>query len=349
VVATVPVGTKPTAIIWENGEVFCANSGSNSVTVIDGQNCTVDATVPVGSNPRALCATLLGEVFCANTNSNSVTVIGYESLNVRKTLAVGAKPVAFAEVPGLYVLVVNTGSNNVSVIDPFNDTVVDTYPVGTSPVAAACYAGAPDQRLVYVANSASDDVTVIDVILDSVIATIPVGGTPIALAVDSFNGKVYCANQQSDDVSVIDCSTNSVTGTFPANYSPLAVLTTLYGRTYVANNGWSCVTVIGDSAAVGVEESFRSRTTSRKPQATVVRGVLRLQGERTQNSGHRAELLDVAGRKVLELRTGANDVRALSPGVYFVISPSPSSSPSEGEMVGVRRRSASVTKVVLAR
>jgi len=316
------------------------------VTVIDGQNCFVDATVPVGSNPRALCATLLGEVFCANTNSNSVTVIGYESLNVRKTLAVGAKPVAFAEVPGLYVLVVNSGSNSVSAIDPFNDTVVRTYPVGTSPVAAVCYAGGLDQRLVYVANSASNDVTVIDVILDSVVATIPVGGAPIALALDSFNGKVYCANQQSDDVSVIDCSTNSVIRTFPANYSPLAVLTTLYGRTYVANNGWSCVTVIGDSAAVGVEESFRSRTTSRKPQATVVRGALNLGVDSRQQSADRAELVDIAGRKVLELRTGANDVRPLAPGVYFVMSLFPSSSPSEE--FGVRRRSSSVTKVVIA-
>jgi len=29
-------------------------------------------------------------------------------------------------------------------------------------------------------------------------------------------------------------------------------------------------------------------------------------------------LLDVSGRKVLELHPGANDVRALAPGVYFV-------------------------------
>jgi hypothetical protein len=32
----------------------------------------------------------------------------------------------------------------------------------------------------------------------------------------------------------------------------------------------------------------------------------------------RAALLDAAGRKVVELRDGANDVRSLAPGVYFV-------------------------------
>jgi len=63
----------------------------------------------------------------------------------------------------------------------------------------------------------------------------------------------------------------------------------------------------------------------------------------------RAALLDAAGRRVLELRTGANDVRALSPGVYFVVSPAPLLSFPEGDRFEVRRRSASVTKVVLAR
>jgi len=55
------------------------------------------------------------------------------------------------------------------------------------------------------------------------------------------------------------------------------------------------------------------------PNATLVRGVLVLGvvGSR-QNTGYRAELLDATGRKVLDLHPGANDVRALAPGVYFV-------------------------------
>jgi hypothetical protein len=56
---------------------------------------------------------------------------------------------------------------------------------------------------------------------------------------------------------------------------------------------------------------------SRHP--SVVRGVLVLGpvGSR-QKTGYRAELMDAMGRKVMELRPGANDVRALAPGVYFV-------------------------------
>jgi YVTN family beta-propeller protein len=320
VVATVPVGIRPEAVIWENGEVFCANNGSNTVSVISGSGNNVVATVPVGNGPRALFAPSgLGKIFCANTNSNTVSVIGYESLTVRKTLAVGTRPVAFAEAVGLSVFVVNSGSNNVSVIDPFNDSVIRTYQVGTSPVAAVGYAGALDQRLVYVANSASDDVTVIDVILDTVVATIPVGDMPQALAVDSFNGKVYCANSLSDNVSVIDCSTNTVVATFPAYYTPVAVLTTLHGRTYVANTNGSSVTVIADRPAVGIAENLQLTANSLRPTASVISGNLFLPPSPAANRRLPITcLLDAAGRKVLALKAGANDVSHIAPGVYFV-------------------------------
>lgn len=49
----------------------------------------------------------------------------------------------------------------------------------------------------------------------------------------------------------------------------------------------------------------------------IVRGVLFLQGGRMRDEGG-AGLLDISGRKVMELAPGANDVSALSPGVYFL-------------------------------
>jgi hypothetical protein len=56
-----------------------------------------------------------------------------------------------------------------------------------------------------------------------------------------------------------------------------------------------------------------------KSAATVVRGVLVLGGVSSrQKTAYRAELMDVSGCKVMNLRTGANDVRGLAPGVYFV-------------------------------
>jgi len=61
-------------------------------------------------------------------------------------------------------------------------------------------------------------------------------------------------------------------------------------------------------------------------------------GDRIPETGYRAELLDAAGRRVMELRPGANDVRHLSPGVYFVRGEGSRVQGSEG---------ASVRKVVI--
>jgi len=72
--------------------------------------------------------------------------------------------------------------------------------------------------------------------------------------------------------------------------------------------------------------------------ATILRGVLVLpsaSGVERQASG---ALLDISGRKVLDLLPGPNDVRRLAPGIYFVRQPSTASG-----------KASAVTKVVVTR
>ena len=73
---------------------------------------------------------------------------------------------------------------------------------------------------------------------------------------------------------------------------------------------------IGDTMS-GVVESHKPQAPGTKFGATMVRGVLFLPEARGEKREARGELLDVAGRKVLDLKPGANDVSRLSPGVYF--------------------------------
>jgi len=86
---------------------------------------------------------------------------------------------------------------------------------------------------------------------------------------------------------------------------------------YVANHNGSSITVLRDTLVVGVEEVTESEGEMTKA-AAVVRGVLFLGASSNQQSAFRAELLDISGRKVISLTPGANDVRSLAPGVYFV-------------------------------
>ncbi len=102
----------------------------------------------------------------------------------------------------------------------------------------------------------------------------------------------------------------------------------------------------------GVEERFPPMADGSRRTATVVRNVLKW--ETTEDRGPKTEeqgqvfLIDVSGRKVMELHPGLNDVRHLAPGVYFVITSSPFSSLPEGERNKVRGRSASsVHKVIV--
>lgn len=68
---------------------------------------------------------------------------------------------------------------------------------------------------------------------------------------------------------------------------------------------------------VGLAEGCRKPRYHLMPEVTVVREALGL-GYGARDEGSRADLLDAAGRKVLDLAPGPNDVRHLSPGVYFV-------------------------------
>jgi hypothetical protein len=105
---------------------------------------------------------------------------------------------------------------------------------------------------------------------------------------------------------------------------------------YVANYEGSSISVLRDSAG-GVEEAPNAGVRTRNA-ATVVRDILFLpEAVSGEQLAVCAQLLDISGRKVLDLHPGANDVSRLSTGVYFVRS------------TFATRRSTLVTKVVVTR
>ena len=87
----------------------------------------------------------------------------------------------------------------------------------------------------------------------------------------------------------------------------------------------------------GVEETPNPEVRATKCAPTLVRSVLFLAGS-TNASSSPSWLLDAAGRKVLDIRPGANDVSKVAPGVYFVRQAS-----------SVMCGASSVTKVLIVR
>ncbi len=93
------------------------------------------------------------------------------------------------------------------------------------------------------------------------------------------------------------------------------------GRTYGTERIWGRI-----GALTGIQEKT-GMPLAGPGGGTIVRGVLCLAGDASRKP-QAASLLDISGRKVVNLRSGANDVSRLVPGVYFV---------RDGETAGVRR------------
>jgi hypothetical protein len=88
----------------------------------------------------------------------------------------------------------------------------------------------------------------------------------------------------------------------------------------------------------GVEETPSGEVPASSPRPNIIRSVLSVPDVTGCTSRAASSLLDALGRKVMDLRPGANDVRALAPGVYFVRQASV-----------VERGASAVTKVIITR
>ncbi|MBE1547137.1 YVTN family beta-propeller protein/VCBS repeat-containing protein [Mycobacterium sp. OAS707] len=229
--APIAVGTNPSAaVIGTDGRMWVANTGSNTVSVINtitGQRIDANSSyfskdISVSSSPSALALSADGKrLYVANTGSGTVSVIDtatYKRIDTNpsawgtQSISVGSSPSALAVGSDGRLYVANRGSNTVSVINTTTYKLVDVNPnvsgiqsisVGTAPSALAFTGG----RL-YVTNRGSSTVSVIDPSSYSV-TNIAVGSQPSALAVGG-SGRLFVVNTGSGTVSVIDTATNSV-------------------------------------------------------------------------------------------------------------------------------------------
>jgi YVTN family beta-propeller protein len=270
--------------------------------------------VETGIAPDYLCYNPQYNKVYVSTYSNNVTVIDGATNHVLATVPTGNGPIAlcYSSQNG-DVYCVNQYSSNVTVINCETDSVDTTVAVGSEPWDV-CYN--PRDNKVYTANHGGGSVTVIDCETNQVDTTVACGYQPAVLCYDSLNNRVYCANSGDGTVTVIDGGTNQVVKTMSGVEASDLAWNSIENRIYASGYYSSKITVIRDSIPVGIEETPSAEVQTTK-SATVVGGVLFLPAN---GGGQRANgaLLDAAGRKVLDLAPGANDVSRLAPGVYFI-------------------------------
>jgi len=216
-------------------------------------------------------------------------------------------------VVGDYAYVADNGNGLciVSVVDPANPIEVGRY-VGTGGALGVAVAG----NYAYLAagssglrvDSVTDPTHPVEVgYCDAMGSANDVKVIGDYAHIASWNGAGYSVISVADPAHPVEVGHYGV-----GNSSSVALCG---GYAYVAGN--SGVSVLQFYGA-GVEESSKPQSVSVKPRPTIVRGVLLLPGDRGPGTGDRAALLDIAGRGVMRLKPGANDVSRLAPGVYFL-------------------------------
>jgi len=225
---------------------YVANVLSSSVSVIDTQNNTVVATVPVSSFPTNVAVTPNG-AFAYVTSGilgvlppppSVISVINTATNTVVATVPVAAIPLGLAITPnGAFAYVADFSSNSVLVINTASNTVVATVPVGFGPENVAI---TPNGAFAYVSNEDSNNVSVINTATNTVVATVPVvGSDPGSVAVTPNGAFAYVSNEGNlgtSTVSVISTATNTLVSTLAVPSYPGGVAITPNGEfAYVAD------------------------------------------------------------------------------------------------------------------
>jgi YVTN family beta-propeller protein len=164
--------------------VYVADTGSNSVSVIDTATHAVVATIPVGDRPAAVSVSPDSTAARVANADGTVSVIDTFTNAVARTetAAAGGGTQSMATTPdGATSYRVDTAQDRVDVVETATGRVVATISgVGDGPCAVAI---SPDGASAYVANVGSGTVAIIDTASNSVTEIVAVGRQPSAVAI----------------------------------------------------------------------------------------------------------------------------------------------------------------------
>ena len=242
------VGQIPVALAASptRNEVYVVNSGvadgQGSISVINAENNTVAATIPLHRQPVSIDLDPDGKLaYVANSGSNSISVVDLKSRREVAQIGAGEEPVALVLSPdGKTLAVANRRGNSLSLVDPASLKVRAVFAgcPGASNVVIL-----PDSSKAFVACSAGHQVMSVALARasqpaspqagagaatpaqpDRLEALMDVGRGPVQLALKPDGGEIFVVNSISNSISEVLTGTNDVQGAYMMGDNPVSGL-----------------------------------------------------------------------------------------------------------------------------
>jgi YVTN family beta-propeller protein len=263
-----------------NYQLYVTNERSGDVTVINGGDFSIAATIPVGKRPRgihaspdgktvyvALSGTPLGPppqidahgnpIFDrkkgddddndanADKAADGIGVVDVASKKLTVKLKAGSDPEEFAlSKDGRHIYISNEDTKSATVIGIASAKLEHIIPVGLEPEGVST---TPDGKQFYVTCEAGGDIYVVDTGSYSAVAHFKVNGRPRSVAFLSGGGIGFIPSESAGELNVIDTVNAKVMKTIalPAGSRPMSVkLSSDEKRLYISNGRAGTISVL---------------------------------------------------------------------------------------------------------
>ena len=234
----IAVGNNPGAAVFgpRGRRLFVANSGSNTLSVIDTRSQKVIATLPTGQGPSALVVDPGQSIlWVANGGSNNVEPFDLRTLKPGTPIATGAGPDALALGPhGSHLYVADGGTEDILPILAATRRAEAPIPVGGSPSALAL---SPNGHRLYVVESSRDLVVPLDLPHRRILPAIPAGLMPGTPALSGSGRMLYVPDYATNQITPIDTRLGRALRPMPAGVGPFDVVLGARGRSIYVSDG----------------------------------------------------------------------------------------------------------------
>jgi YVTN family beta-propeller protein len=275
--ACLAVLSAPAALQAATYQVYVTNERSGDVTVINGSDFSVAATIAVGKRPRGIHVSPDGKLVYvalsgtpieappqidahgnpvfekkkggddddnADKSADGIGVVDVAAQKFTGKLHAGSDPEEFAlSKDGRRIYISNEDTKTASVINIASGKLEHIVPVGQEPEGVTT---TPDGRQFYVTCEAGGDIYVIDTGSYSAVAHFKVNGRPRSVAFLSGGGIGFIPSESVGELNVIDSLNAKVLKTIalPAGSRPMRVkLSPDESRLYVSNGRAGTISV----------------------------------------------------------------------------------------------------------